>query len=498
MVKLVIVSTGYDYQKIIIFCDFFRLDYIVQTEPFELKLIDECTIYITSDLVPDIYLFQYIFDSESVMTEVKFTNSGAKWSPSFCTVLFEEISLLSIPPNIKMVSNITTKNPEIAIPFPNSLRTRCSVLDSIYQKYYYNNGAHDNVIARFIMHLFLEAYQQLYLKSEISAHLETTRDQSRFASSIDRKYLGSRSLNFVKEQIRKSKITLNDCYDRKLQGYLVDIDICPDKLKNSALGLPGMYKINPLGKELTLNKDITLIGFYYNFNLVGRHPENYLSSLKLWLKLKYPIAFYSTADINSKVLEYRSGLEADIVTRDLLSWPDLERYKEHLAPRGDRYYYDQTVYRLGTSIKIWSLETTILKNPFDSSIFVWFDPGFYKNDNLVCPELMEDTRIFDYLDVPKDKIIITSYLTNVGLNPDEVSRNVNTILSWLLVGYKETWLKFIPLYRQAYLEESDKLQYHTEQVILGKLYYKYPELFDIREFGLHRSYFPKILNFPHN
>lgn len=496
MVKLVILSTGSDYTKIIKFCKFFRIDYVIKTEKLtDLELLDECTIYITADLCPDIRLLEYVFDKESVLTGVEYYNLGYGWLPSFCAVLFEGISLHSIPSSIKMDDSIVSGDPEITIPDLYSLRVRCSTLDAIYRKYYFANNVHCNLMAKFIMHLFIETYQQLYLKYDISAHLEETRDQSRFASYIDRKYIGSRTLQQVKNKISKTRITMNDCYNESIQGYLIDVDMPPDKLKNSALGLPGVYKIRAIRDELSINYDITLVGFYYNFNLVGRHPENYMASLKLWLKLKYPIVFCATSETIDKLKNDRNT-DIQYYERTLQDWPDLEKYKEHLTPRADRYYYDQTIYRLGTSIKLWSMELAIKNNHFGSSVFVWFDPGFYKNDKLVCHELMEETRIFDYLEIPKDKIIITSYLTNVGLNPDEVKRNVNTILSWLIVGYKEPWLKLIERYREAYTEETDRCEFHTEQVLLGKLYHKFPEMFEIREYGLHHSYFSKILNFP--
>lgn len=494
MVNLVIISTGNDYRKIIIFCEFFRINYSIIQETRDLKLIDECTIYITSDLSPDIYLFEYIFNQESVMSEIKFKNTCSKWVASFCAVLFKSISLNSIPDEITMVDNLTSNNPEIPIPYPCSLRKRCSVFNEIYKKFYYKDKGQDPMISKYIVHLYIEVYQQLYLQNDISVHLEETRHQTRVGSSVNRKYIGSRSLEYVKNGIKNSKISLNDCYSNQLIGYEVDIDISPDKLINCALGISGIYRINPIGDELSLNRDITLIGFYYDFNIVGRSPKAYIDAVKLWSRLKYPIAFYGTQNTIEIFKESRLGLENYTEARELIDWPDLEKYKEHLPPRPDRFYYDQNIYRIGTSIKLWALENTIAKNPFTNNIYIWFDPGFYKNDKLVCPELMENTRIFDNIEIPKDKIIITSYVTNPGLTDEELRKNIDKILSWLLIGYKETWLKFIPIYRKLYYEMNEPNRFFTEQMLLGKMYHNYPELFDVREYGLHFSYLPKILN----
>lgn len=257
---------------------------------------------------------------------------------------------------------------------------------------------------------------------------------------------------------------------------------------------------------------VTLVTSLYNINrsdLDGRKWEDYLSWFSKTLKLKSPMLIFVESDMVDFVNKHRGKLPTKIVEQSLTDIPyyflkdrmdkviSSEEYQNKIIDSG-RIECKSSLYNIIQYSKFKWLENAANENYFNSDYFLWVDAGlsrFFYDINLNDSYPGESAS--ESLNDIKDSILIQVFLSYYPdlvntdrLNDDYLKDNRSYIMGGMFGAGKEGIEKLCPIIDDI-LEKmlSDNL-INNEQIALGYLYKKYPELFVefFNETHLHRSY----------
>ena len=257
---------------------------------------------------------------------------------------------------------------------------------------------------------------------------------------------------------------------------------------------------------------VTLVTSLYDIDrskLDGRTWDEYLEWFAKTLKLKSPMVVFVDEILTEFVRENRKGLPTEIIEEPIEKIPYYhlkdrmdevivsDEYQQKISDPS-RIECKSSLYNIIQYSKFGWLERVSDQNYFNSEYFLWVDAGlsrFFYDINLNNPYPGESAQQ-SLMDI-KDSILIQvfmSYYPDLA-NAEELSKeylkdNRSYIMGGMFGAGKESIKKFRPIVDNI-LEEmlSDNL-INNEQIALGYLYKKYPDLFVefFNEAHIHRSY----------
>jgi len=257
---------------------------------------------------------------------------------------------------------------------------------------------------------------------------------------------------------------------------------------------------------------VTLVTSLYDINrhnLDGRTWGEYLEWFGKTLQLKSPMVVFVDQDLVEFVQEHRKNLPTKIVEESIVQIPYYHlkekmdaviQSKEYQSKISDpnRIECKSSLYNIIQYSKFGWLEFAADENYFNSEYFLWVDAGlsrFFYDINLNNSYPGENAKE-SLLDI-KDSILIQVFLSYYPdlANAKEISEdylrdNRSYIMGGMFGAGKESIKKFRPIIDDILDQMLSDNLINNEQIALGYLYKKHPDLFVefFNESHLHRSY----------
>lgn len=257
---------------------------------------------------------------------------------------------------------------------------------------------------------------------------------------------------------------------------------------------------------------VTLVTSLYNINrenLDGRKWEEYLEWFAKTLKLKSPMVVFVESDLVDFVKMNRGNLPTKIIEESIIKIPYYNlKYKMDKVIESDEYKNkikdssriecNSSLYNIIQYSKFKWVEKASDENYFNSEYYLWVDAGlsrfFYDID--LTQEYPGNSAKESLLGI-KDNILIQIF---VSYYPDLVNAEVLTedylldnrsyIMGGMFGASGESIKKLCPLIDDIIEQMLSNNIVNNEQIALGYLYKKYPDLFVefLNEAHLHKSY----------
>tara|TARA_R110000868_G_scaffold320032_1_gene581013 strand:+ start:5431 stop:6234 length:804 start_codon:yes stop_codon:yes gene_type:complete len=257
---------------------------------------------------------------------------------------------------------------------------------------------------------------------------------------------------------------------------------------------------------------VTLVTSLYDINrsnLDGRTWDEYLEWFAKTLQLKSPMVVFVDQDLVEFVQEHRKNLPTKIVEESIDQIPYyylkekmdvVIQSKEYQSKISDpnRIECKSSLYNIIQYSKFGWLEFAADENYFNSEYFLWVDAGlsrFFYDINLSNFYPGENAKE-SLLDI-KDSILIQVFLSYYPdlanakeLSKDYLQDNRSYIMGGMFGAGKESIKKFRPIVDDILDQMLSDNLINNEQIALGYLYKKHPDLFVefFNESHLHRSY----------
>lgn len=257
---------------------------------------------------------------------------------------------------------------------------------------------------------------------------------------------------------------------------------------------------------------VTLVTSLYDINrssLDGRTWDEYLEWFSKTLQLKSPMVVFVNKDLVEFVEKHRKNLPTKIVEESIDQIPyyhlkekmdsviESKEYQFKISDQ-NRIECKSSLYNIIQYSKFGWLEKVADENYFNSEYFLWVDAGlsrFFYDINLNNPYPGENAK--ESLLGIKDKILIQVFLSYYPdlanakeLSKDYLKDNRSYIMGGMFGAGKESIKKFRPIVDDILNEMLSDNIINNEQIALGYLYKKYPDLFVefFNEAHLHKSY----------
>lgn len=257
---------------------------------------------------------------------------------------------------------------------------------------------------------------------------------------------------------------------------------------------------------------VTLVTSLYNINrsnLDGRSWDDYLEWFSKTLKLKSPMVVFVDKELVEFVQTNRGNLPTKIIEQSIEEIPyyhlkesmdkvlNSEDYKSQIHD-SSRIECKSSLYNIIQYSKFKWLETASEKNYFNSEYFLWVDAGlsrfFYDiNLNNYYPGENAQESLLEIQDKILIQVFLSYYpdLANAQELPDDYLKdNRSYIMGGMFGAGKESIKKLCKIVDGILEKMISENIINNEQIALGYLYKKYPELFVefFNESHLHRSY----------
>lgn len=257
---------------------------------------------------------------------------------------------------------------------------------------------------------------------------------------------------------------------------------------------------------------VTLVTSLYDIGrskLDGRTWDEYLDWFSKTLKLKSPMVVFVDESLVDFVEQNRNGLPTKIVKEQIEKAPyyylkdridNVIQSEEYLSKISDssRIECKSSLYNIIQYSKFGWLDKASDENYFNSEYFLWVDAGlsrFFYDIDLNNPYPGENAK--QSLMEIKDSILIQVFLSyypdlanSKELSKDYLKDNRSYIMGGMFGAGKESIKKFRPIVDNILDEMLSDNLINNEQIALGYLYKKHPDLFVefFNEAHLHRSY----------
>lgn len=257
---------------------------------------------------------------------------------------------------------------------------------------------------------------------------------------------------------------------------------------------------------------VTLVTSLYNINrsnLDGRTWDEYLKWFSKTLQLKSPMVVFVDKDLVEFVNQNRKKLPTKILEEPINQIPyyhlkermdaviESEEYQSKISDP-NRIECKSSLYNIIQYSKFGWLEKASDENYFNSEYFLWVDAGlsrFFYDMDLNNPYPSDNAKQ-SLLEI-KDNILIQVFLSYYPdlanakeLDEDYLKDNRSYIMGGMFGAGEESIKKFRPIVDDILDQMLSDNLINNEQIALGYLYKKHPDLFVefFNESHLHRSY----------
>jgi hypothetical protein len=263
--------------------------------------------------------------------------------------------------------------------------------------------------------------------------------------------------------------------------------------------------------------EVTIITSLFNIDrekMDGRSWNEYLHWFDKTLKIKCPMMIFISKDLISFVEERRTTIPTEIIVQTKEEVPyyflkkriddiiSSEVYK-HKILDSSRIECQHSMYSIIQYSKFKWLKQTIEENPFNSKFFFWLDAGasrFFEDVDL--NNNYPSFNAIDALNKMGNKFLIQknmeyySDLVNADILTEEyLIDNRSYVLGSMFGGTSESILRVDKEIENIFLNDMIENNFvNNEQIALGYLIKKFPELFEYYERydGKHLSLFMEL------
>lgn len=259
-------------------------------------------------------------------------------------------------------------------------------------------------------------------------------------------------------------------------------------------------------------KDITIVTSLQDIrrhNMDGRKWEEYLEWFAVTLQIKSPMVIFVDKDMVDFVKQHRGYQKTKIITQKLEEIP-FYKYKERMdsiietdeykskAGCPDRIECNYSIYSIVQFSKFWWVKEAIRHDYFDSDFYFWMDAGlsrFFYDMDITKDYPGQEAR--KQIELIKDKVLIQ--VSMFPYNDLYISQDLGEEYLWDPRSYvmggmfgvgKEKIDELCSLIENTFEKMLDDGNVNNEQIVLGYLYKKYPDLFIefINDLRIHRGY----------
>lgn len=264
-------------------------------------------------------------------------------------------------------------------------------------------------------------------------------------------------------------------------------------------------------------KEVTIVSALFNIErneMDGRTWDEYLEWFDKTLKLKCPMILFVTEDIREFIEERRTDIPTDIIVQrvedipfyylknDIQTILDTQEYKDKISdPR--RIECQHALYSIIQYSKFkWMLQA-IEENSHGSDYFFWLDAGgsrFFDGFDLSNEYPSQSAK--ESLDEMGESFLIQmncdfypDLYNATELSLDYLYDNRSFVLGSMFGGHKNAIPKVCDLVEDIFMNEMIRNgNVNNEQIALGYLVKKYPDIFAIysRTNGKHMDLFTEL------
>lgn len=264
-------------------------------------------------------------------------------------------------------------------------------------------------------------------------------------------------------------------------------------------------------------KEVTIVSALFNIErneMDGRTWDEYLEWFDKTLKLKCPMILFVTEDIREFIEERRTDIPTDIIVQQVEDIPfyylkndiqtilDTQEYKDKISdPR--RIECQHALYSIIQYSKFkWMLQA-IEENSHGSDYFFWLDAGgsrFFDGFDLSNEYPSQSAK--ESLDEMGESFLIQmncdfypDLYNATELSLDYLYDNRSFVLGSMFGGHKNAIPKVCDLVENIFVNEMIRNgNVNNEQIALGYLVKKYPDIFAIysRTNGKHMDLFTEL------
>lgn len=259
-------------------------------------------------------------------------------------------------------------------------------------------------------------------------------------------------------------------------------------------------------------KDITIVTSLQDIrrhNMDGRKWDEYLEWFSVTLQIKAPMVVFVDESLVKFVKHYRGDQKTEIITEKLEDVPFYkykdrmdeiiasEDYQKRIAD-APRIECQHSLYSIIQFSKFWWVKEAVSRNYFDSDFYFWMDAGlsrfFYDMDisqnypgeearkqlETIKDKVLIQVSMFPYQDLYNAKVLGEDYLLN----------NRSYVMGGMFGVGKEKIDELCGLVEQTFEKLLDDGIVNNEQIVLGYLFKKHPDLFIefINDLRIHRGY----------
>ena len=259
-------------------------------------------------------------------------------------------------------------------------------------------------------------------------------------------------------------------------------------------------------------KNVTVVSSLYNINregLDGRKWEEYLKWFSKTLKIKSPMVVFVEEDLVDFVKEIRGDIPTEVIQMPLEKIPcyNLRDKMDEILVSDE--YYDKisdpqriecksSLYNIIQYSKFKWTQIAAEKNYFDSDYYIWMDAGlsrFFYSMDIQQDYPGEEAR--KQLELVNDKVLIQVFesfypdLFNAKtLDESYLADNRSYVMGGMFGVGSDTINELCTRVDEVLEYMLDNSIVNNEQICLGYLYKKYPDMFIefINDARIHRSY----------
>ena len=220
------------------------------------------------------------------------------------------------------------------------------------------------------------------------------------------------------------------------------------------------------------NNKLTIVsGFWKVKNKHDNKFENWFSKT---LKINCPYVFFGNEETINIVKQHRQNLPTHYINCEI---SDFYTYKYINFIETHNVHCPSKELNLIWNEKLFLVKKAAELNVFNTDFFSWIDSGICTFRDSIPPEV-PFPNVNKLLHLPKDKFIFTS--SNLFYDKKLVNDNMyyHYISAGVFILHKDFIIKFVDVYKYFIDNLLPKKKWiYTEQVILTRMYYFYPELF---------------------
>jgi hypothetical protein len=221
-----------------------------------------------------------------------------------------------------------------------------------------------------------------------------------------------------------------------------------------------------------MNNNLTIVSGFWK--VINKHNNKFDEWFSKTLKINCPYVFFGNEESINIVKQHRQSLPTHYICCDI---SDFYTYKYIDCIETHGIHCPSKELNLIWNEKLFLLKKSVKLNIFKTEYFAWVDSGIcvFRDTH---PPINPFPNMDKLMKLPKDKFIFTSSNDFYDKRLVNVFTYYHYISAGIFIMHIDFINNFVDLYKQ-FIDNMlpQKKWIYTEQVILTRMYYFYPQLF---------------------